>query len=274
MDESNLPTVMLGAGFTGLFAALHLCHHRYPQPIVLIDQAERFIFKPLLYELLSGEMTDTQVQPRYAELFECDSVTFVQGKVQSIDLHRRRVMLTSGLHYDYGNLILGLGSVTNFFGTQGAEDYAFPFRTGEDAIALRQHLRQCLQCASQTKDVARRQALLTVAIIGAGPAGVEMAATLADLLPQWYTRLGGNAQEIRIVIFNRSQEILKGDINSGLRDTVLKALQVRKTPVELVLGAAVKAISAISVKYEQDREIKELQTDTVIWTAGTALNRV
>jgi NADH dehydrogenase len=272
MDESNLPTVIVGAGFTGLFATLHLCHRRYPRPIVLIDQAERFVFKPLLYELLSGEMTDTQVQPRYAELFECDSVTFVQGNVQTIDLHKRQVKLASGLHYNYSNLVLGLGSITNFLGTKGAEEFALPFRTGEDAIALRHHLRGCLQFASQAQDAVERRAVLTVAIIGAGPSGVEMAATLADLLPQWYNRLGGDAQAIRIVIFNRSQEILKGDINSHLRETVHKALQSRSIPVEMVLGAAVKAISANAVEYEQAQERKVLQVGTVIWTAGTGLH--
>jgi NADH dehydrogenase FAD-containing subunit len=272
MNESNLPTVIVGAGFTGLFATLHLCHDRHPRPIILIDQAERFVFKPLLYELLSGEMTDTQVQPRYAELFECDSVRFVQGKVQEIDLDQRQVHLASGLRYRYGNLLLGLGSVTNFFGTPGAEEFAFSFRTGEDAIALRQHLRECLQCASQTEDTDRRQALLTIAIIGAGPSGIEMAATLADLLPQWYTRLGGDAQEIKIMIFNRGQEILKGDINSRLQENVHKALQSRAASVQIVLGAAVKTISATFVEYEQAQSIHRQQAGSVIWTAGTGLN--
>ncbi|PSB15688.1 NAD(P)/FAD-dependent oxidoreductase [Phormidesmis priestleyi ULC007] len=272
MDESTLPTVILGAGFTGLFAALHLCHRRYPRPIVLIDQAERFVFKPLLYELLSGEMTDTQVQPRYAELFECDSVTFVQDQVQAIDLRQRRVNLTSGLHYDYGNLLLGLGSVTNFFDIQGAEKFAFPFRTGEDTIALRRHLRECLQCASQAKDANKRQTFLTVAIVGAGPSGIEMAATLADLLPQWYTRLGGDLQEIRIVVFNRSQEILKGDLNGDLREIAHRALQTRSTLVEVVSNALVKVISENSVEYEQAQQTKVLQTNTIIWTAGTGLH--
>jgi NADH dehydrogenase FAD-containing subunit len=99
-----------------------------------------------------------------------------------------------------------------------------------------------------------------------------MAATLADLLPQWYTRLGGNAQEIRIVIFNRGSEILKGDINSRLQETVYKALQTRTAPVEIVLGAAVKGISANFVEYEQVQLVKRRQAGTVIWTAGTGLN--
>lgn len=80
------PTVILGAGFTGLLTALHLCHQGYPRRIVLIDQKERFVFKPLLYEFLSGEMNTNQVWPRYEELLDCDGIAFVQDSVKNIDL--------------------------------------------------------------------------------------------------------------------------------------------------------------------------------------------
>ena len=99
-----------------------------------------------------------------------------------------------------------------------------------------------------------------------------MAATLADLLPQWYTRLGGNPQQIRIVVFNRSQEILKGDLNGDLREIAHRALQVRSVPVEIVSNALVKVISANSVEYEQAQQTKVLQVGTIIWTAGTGLH--
>ncbi|MBD2080182.1 NAD(P)/FAD-dependent oxidoreductase [Leptolyngbya sp. FACHB-17] len=271
MSETTLPTVILGAGFTGLFATLHLCNRRYSRHIVLIDRAERFVFKPLLYELLSGEMMDIQVQPRYADLFECDSVTFVQDDIYSINLEQRQIKLASGLYYRYSNLVLGLGSVPSYFGIKGAKDYTFSFRTGEDAVALRRQLRNCLQRATQA-DVERRQALLTIAIVGAGPSGLEMAATLADLLPQWYDRLHGNPKEIRIVVLNRSNEILKGDINGHLREIVQRALQTRAVSVELIQGVSVKSVSPDALAYEQEQEIKILRTATVIWTAGNGLH--
>jgi NADH dehydrogenase FAD-containing subunit len=269
MHETTLPTVILGAGFTGLFAALHLCHRRYPKHIVLIDRAERFVFKPLLYELLSGEMTDLQVQPRYADLFECDSVTFVQDDIHTIDLDQQTIKLESGLVYRYSNLVLGLGSVPNYFGIKGAEEHPFTFRSGEDAIALRRHLRDCLQRATQANEE-QQQALLTVAIVGAGPSGLEMAATLADLLPQWYDRLHGDPKHIRIVVLNRSHEILKGDINGHLREIVQNALETRS--VEIIQGVAVKSVSPDALEYEQDQEIKVLHTATVIWTAGNGVH--
>lgn len=272
MDRSSLPTVILGSGFTGLLTGLHLCHHNHSHPIILIDQAERFVFKPLLYELLTGEMTDSQVQPRYEKLLDCDSITFVQDTVQGIDLQQRQIKLASGLQYNYAHLVLALGSHTNYFDTPGAEEYTFAFRTGEDALSLGRHLRECLQQASQTADPERRRTLLTVAIVGAGPSGVEMAATLADLLPQWYRKLNGNPEEIQIVILNRSKKILKGDINSHLRETAEKALQQRSIPVQIITGAAVSAITPECLQYKQQDQQKIIAAATMIWTAGTAVN--
>lgn len=271
MNPLTDPTVILGAGFTGLLTALHLCHQGYPRQIVLIDQKERFVFKPLLYEFLSGEMNTNQVWPRYEELLDCGGIAFVQDSVKNIDLQQRQIELASGLCYAYSNLVLALGSAINYFGTEGAEN-TFPFRTGEDAMALGQHLRECLQQVSQTQDPQQRRLLLTVAVVGAGPAGIEMAATLADLLPRWYDKLGGNSQEIRVVILNRSQEILKGDVNSLLRETAQKALQQRTVPVELLLEVSVNAIRANQIEYKRHDQLEVVPAATVIWTAGNTVH--
>ena len=266
------PTVIIGAGFAGLFTALHLCHKRYARPVILIDQAERFVFKPLLYELLSNEMTTDQVSPRYEELLSCSNITYVQDLVTDVDLNKRRVELASGLCYAYNNLVLTLGSKANYFHTKGAAEHAFSFRSSDSANKLKRHLRSCLQRASQTKNDLERHSLLTVSIVGGGPAGIEMALTLGDLLPKWYAQLGGNIAEIRVVIINRGQEILKGDINSHLQTTVHKAMARRTVAVELESQAAVKAVSTQSLEYEQHGELKQLSCQTTIWTAGNDVN--
>ena len=191
MNHSTAPTVIVGGGFVGLFTALHLSHRHYDKPIILIDAGERFVFKPLLYEYLTGEMQDEQVLPRYEELLEGSKVAFVQDKVTKIDLEQQQIELASGLSYDYRFLVLGVGSTQGYFGTEGAKENAFAFRTREDAVKLETHLRECLQKASQTKDTQTQRSLLTFVVTGAGPSGVEMAATLADLLPSWYAKLGG-----------------------------------------------------------------------------------
>ena len=273
MNDITNPTVIVGGGFVGLFTALHLSHHHYSEPVILIDPNDRFVFKPLLYEHLSGEMQNEQVLPRYEKLLEGSKVTFVRDKVTKIDLHQRRLELASGLHYDYRYLVLGVGGTQGYLDTEGAKENAFAFRTEENSVALEKHLRECLLLASQ-QERARQKALLTVAIVGAGPSGVEIAATLADLLPQWYEKLGGDFSKIRIVLVNHGSEILKGDVNSHLKDTALHALKNRAIPVELLLGAGVTKVTSDRLEYQLkgSQTTQIIETSTTIWTAGTANN--
>lgn len=269
MASPTYQTVILGGGFAGLFAALHLSHQHYPRSIILIDRNERFCFKPLLYEYFSGEMEPNQVVPRYADLLKRSGVIFVQDSVQSIDLHQKQVQLIGGDSYSYSNLVLALGSTTGYFGVKGAQEHALPFRSQADAIAIDRHLRDCLQRAGQLQNPEQRRHLLTVAVVGAGPSGVEMAGTLADLLPQWYQALGGQPQEVRVVLLNHGSEILEGDINSRLRQTAQRALQQRTVPVELITGAEVTAIAPNTIQYRQNQQMVMLSAGAVIWTAGT-----
>lgn len=274
MNNPVYQTVIVGGGFTGLFTALHLAHEHYPRTVILIDQHERFCFKPLLYEYFSGEMDAFQVTPSFTELLKGSGVIFVQDSVESIDLRLREVKLASGSSYNYSNLVLGLGNVTSFFHVEGAKEYALPFWTEEDAIAIDRRLHNCLKQAVQIEDPEERRRLLTIAVIGGGASGVEMAATLADLLPNWYAALNGNPQDIRIVILNRSPEILHGDVNSHLRGTAEKELHKRAVPVEMYMGAEVTAIRPNAVEYKHNDKSETLPAGVAIWTTGSASNPV
>ena len=97
-----------------------------------------------------------------------------------------------------------------------------------------------------------------------------MAATLADLLPHWYAALGGNSQEIRVVLLNHGQEILKGDINSHLHKIAEQELQKRTVPVEMLMGAEATAIRPQVVEYKRDGKSETLAASTIIWTSGTS----
>lgn len=269
MNNSIHQTIIVGGGFTGLFTALHLAHQHYPRSVILIDRNERFCFKPLLYEYFSGEMEAMQVVPRYEDLLKGSGVIFVQDSVQSIDLKAREVKLTSG-SYNYSNLVLALGSITGYFGVEGAKEYALPLWTQQDAIAIDRHLRDCLQKAVQIEDSEQRRMLLTVVVVGGGPSGVEMAATLADLLPHWYAGMGGKAEEIRVILLNHGEKILEGDINSQLRQTAERQLQNRAVPVEMLLGAEATAIYPNTIEYKRDGKSEKLSAATTLWTTGTA----
>ena len=110
MTDSNL-TLIVGGGFVGLFAALHLRHQNYPDPIVLMDPQSQFVFKPLLYEFLTQEMQQEQVLPSYEELLQGSDIEFVRDKATHIDLSHRRVATAGRQTYNYRNLVLAVGSI-------------------------------------------------------------------------------------------------------------------------------------------------------------------
>lgn len=269
MNDLANHTVILGGGFAGLFTALHLSKQGYSQSVTLIDQNERFVFKPLLYEFLSREMDERQVCPRYQKLLDGSGVQFLQDTVQEIDLHDRVVKLAKNGCCSYKHLVLALGSPTGYFGIKGAKENTLPFRTRQDAIALSQHLRECLKQARQTTNSEQRRTLLTVAIVGAGPTGIELAATLADLLPHWYSELGGAFLEIRLVLLNRGSEILKGDINNHLRKAAQKALIEGTVPVKFLPNASVSAVYPDRVEFKRKDKLNAIKAATIVWTTGT-----
>ena len=270
--DSIEPTLILGGGFTGLFAALSLSRKQYARPVILIDRQERFTFQPLLYEFLSGETISYQANPRYQDLLARSQVQFLQDSVEKIDLDRKCVQVQSGQSYSYGNLVLALGSTVNYFGIPGAQEHALPFRTADHARQVSQHLRERLREASETVDPDRRQALLTFAIAGAGPAGVELGVTLADLLPRWYSRLKGNPAEIRIIMLELQDKILPGPMTETLRKLAMDALTKRSNPVELRLGTAVGGVTAEQITLKTPDGLEDLAATTLLWTAGAKVH--
>ncbi|MEO0948117.1 MAG: NAD(P)/FAD-dependent oxidoreductase [Cyanobacteria bacterium J06641_5] len=270
--HSTEPTLVLGGGFTGLFAALSLSRKQYSRSVTLIDRQERFTFQPLLYELLSGETISYQANPRYRDLLAKSQVQFLQDTVETIDLDRKCVQLQSGQSCNYGNLVLALGSTVNYFGIPGAQEQALPFRTADHARRVSQILRERLREASETVAPDRRQALLTFAIAGAGPAGVELGVTLADLVPGWYAGLGGNPAEIRIVMLELQDTILPGPMTEALRKLATEALTKRSNPVELRLGTAVGAVTAEQITLKTPAGAEDLAAATLLWTAGAKVH--
>jgi NADH dehydrogenase len=270
MSQLESPTIIIGAGFLGLFTALHLNNQRYSRPIVLIDRNDRFCFKPLLYEYMSGEMEADKVVPLYGQLLQGTQVYFIKDVVESIDLATRRVYLASGTFKEYDNLVLALGSVPAFF-AEGAAEHAFTFQSKADADKLKDHLMNRLREAAKVSSAEERRALLTVVIVGGGPVGVELALTLGDLLPKWSASMGGDLKDLRIVLLNRG-DILQGDVNSLLRDVAIKAMEERIVPTELMLGTSVTAVHPTTVEFTHNEEPSQLQAGTIVWACGTKVH--
>src|SRR6185436_17633529 len=157
--------VILGGGFGGLFTALYLAGSG---EVTLVSDSDHFLFSPMLYEYLSGEVEAWRIAPRYDELLE-GNVRFVQSTVNGIDLAAQTVSLANNnetLSYDV--LVLAVGGITNYVGVEGAKEFSLPFRKLVHADNLRRRMVQALDRIPPDfapQDVRRE---LTFAVVGAG----------------------------------------------------------------------------------------------------------
>lgn len=256
MTEQPARICILGGGFGGLYTALRLSQLPWEPlqkpEIVLVDQSDRFLFSPFLYELLTGELQTWEIAPPYEELLNNTGVRFCQGVVSGIDIDQRRVHLHDGPEISYDRLVLGLGGETPLDIVPGATSYAYPFRAIADAYRLEERLR-VLEESDADK--------IRVAIVGAGYSGVELACKLAD-------RLGERG---RFRLIEISDQILRTSPEFN-REAATKALEARGVFIDL--ETKVESIAQDSISLEYKNQVDTIPVDLVIWTVGTRVSPV
>ncbi|KAK8969013.1 hypothetical protein KSP40_PGU004797 [Platanthera guangdongensis] len=250
MRQLEKPRIcILGGGFGGLYTALRLeslvwTDDKKPQ-VLLVDQSDKFVFKPMLYELLSGEVDPWEIAPSFKELLKSTSIQFSKEKVKLLQpsdhlnnsgrngLGRSysggTVLLESGVLVEYDWLVLALGAAAKLDVVPGSAEFAYPFSTLDDAIKVDEKLRM-LERECFSKD----SSPIGVAIVGCGYSGVELAATISE-------RLQGRG---RVQAINVETSICPS-APSGNREAALKILSTRNT--ELLLGYFVSSITETHV---------------------------
>ncbi|MEH2325066.1 MAG: NAD(P)/FAD-dependent oxidoreductase [Nostoc sp.] len=251
MTQQTSRICILGGGFGGLYTALRLSQLPWESPqkpeIVLVDQSDRFLFSPLLYELLTGELQTWEIAPPFEELLQGTGVRFYQGVVSGIDIDQKLVNIHEGPEIPYDRLVLALGGETPLDLVPGATSYAYPFRTISDVYRLEERLR-FLEESDADK--------IRVAIIGAGYSGVELACKLAD-------RLG---QRGRFRIVEIADQILRTSPEFN-REAAKKAIEARGVFIDL--ETKVESIEQNSISLEYKNQLDTIPVDLVIWTVGT-----
>jgi demethylphylloquinone reductase len=253
MSESSSSIVILGGGFGGLHTALRLSQFPWADDvrpnITLVDQNSQFLFSPLLYELVTDELDAWEIAPAFTDLLANTSIQFKQGAVSAIDIAQQQVALSSGETLGYDRLAIALGGETPLDIVPGAAEYALPFRTLADAYRLKDKLR--LLEASE-KDVIR------VAVVGAGPSGVELTCKLAD-------RLGDRG---RIRLIDRNSCLLKQSTKFN-QTAAQKALDQRGVWVDLDTSIEQINEDDLVLLYKDQKD--SIPVDLVLWTVGTAI---
>ena len=259
--------VIVGAGFGGLETAFRLAGA--PVAITMIDRRNHHLFQPLLYQVATASLATSEIAwPIRYLLRDRPEVTTLFANVNGVDAGGKRVLLEDGGAISYDTLVLATGARHAYFGHDEWEPFAPGLKTLEDATTLRRRILVAFERAERESDPDKRAALLTFVIVGAGPTGVEMAGTIADMardtLPRDFRNI--DTRSARVVLIEAGPRVLAG-FPEDLSAYAQRSLQT--LGVEVMLGEAVTECSAEGVVYGG----KRLAARTLIWAAGVRASR-
>ncbi|MFI5286813.1 MAG: NAD(P)/FAD-dependent oxidoreductase [Candidatus Dormibacteria bacterium] len=254
--------VIVGAGFGGLAAARALRH--VDVDVTLVDRNNYHLFQPLLYQVASGLLDPSAIaRPVRTIMRGAHNVDVMRAEVIGVDLEHRHVETSAaGLDYDY--LVVASGSVTDYFGNENARQWTAGLKHLGEALTLRSRLLGCFEDASLTVDADTRRRLLTFAVVGAGPTGVEYSGAVAELikhvLPKEYRRI--DFTEVSVVLVEAGDRILA---SFAPRLSRLAARSLERKGVRIILGESVRGVGDHGLVLQNGERV---DTNTVVWTAG------
>lgn len=256
--------VIVGAGFGGLEAARHLAGA--PVRITMIDRRNHHLFQPLLYQVATASLPTSEIAwPIRSLLRSHKNVTTLLGTVTGVDRINKQVLLDGEPPIAFDTLVLATGARHAYFGHDEWEPYAPGVKTLEDATRIRRRILSAFEQAEWETDEARRAEWLTFVIIGAGPTGVEIAGTIAELA---HDTLRGDfrnfdTRSARVILIEAGPRILAG-FTEDLSAYAARALE--RLGVEIKLGQPVSECRADGVELGG----AFLPARTILWAAGVA----
>jgi NADH dehydrogenase len=231
---------------------------------MLIDRNNYHLFTPLLYQVASALLDPGEIARPVRELVRpLGNVEFRQAEITGVDLARRVLNTDRGpVPYDY--LVLATGSQSDYFGNASLALHAFGLKELGEGLALRNRVLGRVEAAQWVDDADRRRVMLTFAIVGGGPTGVEMAGALSELirhvLKKDYPKL--ELSEVRVILLEAANWVL-GTFDPTLREDARRSLE--KKGVEVMLNAKVAEVTEDSISLASGEVIP---AGTIVWTAG------
>ena len=260
--------VVVGGGFGGLQAAWHL--QRLPVQVTLIDKRNFHLFQPLAYQVATGALNPAEICYPLRPLFHGrENVRVILGEVTGFDLAARELELVTPVGEDrlaYDTLIVGGGAKYNYFGHPEWQRTASELKSLEGALDIRSRILLALEAAEVETDPAKRAALLTFAIVGGGPTGVEMAGQIAEIARD--TR-----KEFRVADTAKAQVLL---IEAGPRLlatfpprlSAKAARSLQHLGVTPLVNHEVTNLDEAAVVVHDGRDERRIPARTIIWAAG------
>ena len=255
--------VVIGGGFAGLWAVRRLA--KTPIDITLIDRSNHHLFQPLLYQVATAGLAAPSIAAPLRHILSGQrNVTVLMGEVQRIDTGARRVVLADReVGYDY--LLVASGATHAYFGKDQWAEHAPGLKTLDDAFLIRRRVLSAFERAEVAASDAERDAWLTFAVIGAGPTGVELAGTLAEIarhtLVNDFRHI--DPRKARVLLVEAGPRVLAG-FTEELSGKARK--QLVKLGVDVRTGAPVTNLGEGFLEVGGER----IAAHTILWAAGVA----
>ena len=253
--------VILGGGFGGLAAARAL--RKAPVRVTLVDRSNHHLFQPLLYQVATAALSPAHIAVALRRVLRRQkNAQVVMAEAVRIDAAQKRIQLKDG-SLDYDFLVLATGATHSYFGHAEWSRFAPGLKSLEDAIEIRRRVLLAYEAAEREPDPAKRTALLTFVVVGAGPTGVELAGALAEIARHVLTRDFRliDPSSARVVLVEAGPRVLP-----AFAPELSKAatLRLERMGVQVLLGRPVTAIDSGGVSMGGERILSRC----VLWAAG------
>ncbi len=260
--------VIVGGGFAGLHLVRRLEGHLRASEaqITMLDRNNFHLFTPLLYQVATGELPPHAVA--YPLRVPLAGDRFVRAEVEAIDLDAKVVRSSEG-EFPYDIVVIAPGSVTNDYGIPGVKEHTLTVKWLADGRALRHRILSVFEEAGAEHDPQKRRELLSFAIVGAGPVGVELAASMRDLMDHTLRGIYPTIdfdREPHITLVDGADRVLP-QMNPKLSG--IAARRLKKLGVEIRLGTLVASVTADGL---HTRDGRSLRAKTVVWAGGVKVN--
>ena len=264
--------VVVGAGFGGLSVLRNLGNKAVD--VLLVDRNNYHGFWPLLYQVATGALDSASIAyPVRGLIRPYKNADFQLANVTGVDYANKKVLVEEGAPIDYDYLVLAAGSAQFYFGNDVLAEKTFSMKDVDEAEQIRNHVISCFEKAQTETDPEKRKALMTVAIVGGGPTGVELAGAYAELFKVDFKKDFPNldVSEARIIMIEAMPTIMMPfsdpKLPKGQESPFQKAVaaELRKRGVEIWLSKPVKAVEEDVVQFNDG---DTLAAKTVIWAAG------
>ncbi len=267
-DSPPRKLLIIGGGFAGLECAKTLANDERFE-VTLVDRTNHHLFQPLLYQVATASLAAPDIARSIRQILaDAKNVTVLMDEITAIDPAGKSATGASGTVYPFDWLLLAAGARTGYFGNDAWAEHSLGLKSLADAQNIRRTVLSNLERAELTTDEAERARLMTIAIVGGGPTGVELAGAFADLvhrsLKSNFRRI--DTAKLRIILIEGSELVLE----AYDREQSLYARQrLEKLGVELRNNTRVTNVRDGALDFKDGTV---LEAAAIIWAAGVAAN--